>query len=35
MNWNQIRRALDEVGYDGFLTPELKSGNKAYLTNLS
>jgi hexulose-6-phosphate isomerase len=35
VNWKQVRRALDEVGYDGFLTPELKSGDKAYLTDLS
>jgi len=35
VNWKQVRRALDEVGYDGFLTPELQGGDKAYLTNLS
>ena len=35
VNWKQVRRALDEVGYDGFLTPELRSGDKAYLTDLS
>ena len=35
VNWKQVRKALDEIGYDGFLTPELKSGDKAYLTDLS
>jgi len=35
VNWQQVRRALDEVGYDGFLTPELSGGDKAYLTDLS
>jgi len=34
-NWTQVRRALDEVGYEGFLTPELRGGDKAYLTDLS
>jgi len=34
-NFKQVRRALDEVGYDGFLTPELRGGDKAYLTDLS
>lgn len=35
VNWKQVRRALEEVGYDGFLTPELRGGDKAYLTDLS
>jgi len=35
VNFKQVRRALDEVGYDGFLTPELRGGDKAYLTDLS
>jgi len=35
VNWKQVRRALDEVGYDGYLTPELHGGDKAYLTDLS
>jgi len=34
-NWKQVRRALDEISYDGFLTPELRGGDKAYLTDLS
>ena len=35
VNWKQVRRSLDEVGYDGFLTPELSGGDKVYLTDLS
>jgi hexulose-6-phosphate isomerase len=35
VNWKQVRRALDEIGYDGFLTPELQSGDESYLTDLS
>jgi L-ribulose-5-phosphate 3-epimerase len=35
VNWKQVRLALEEVGYNGFLTPELSGGDKAYLTDLS
>jgi len=35
VNWKQVRLALEEVGYDGFLTPELSGGDKDYLTDLS
>ena len=35
VNWKQVRRALDEIGYEGFLTPELQGGDEAYLTDLS
>jgi len=35
VNFKQVRLALEEVGYDGFLTPELRGGDKAYLTDLS
>jgi len=35
VNWKQVRLALDEVGYDGFLTPELRGGDENYLTDLS
>jgi len=35
VNWPEVRRALDEVGYDGFLTPELGGGDEAYLTDLA
>jgi len=34
VNWPQVRQALDEIGYYGFLTPELRGGNEAYLTDL-
>jgi len=35
VNCKQVRRALDEIGYEGFLTPELQGGDEAYLTDLS
>jgi hexulose-6-phosphate isomerase len=35
VNWREVRRALNEVGYDGFLTTELRGGDEAYLTDLS
>jgi L-ribulose-5-phosphate 3-epimerase len=35
VNWPQVRRALDEIGYHGFLTPELGAGDEAYLTDLA
>ena len=35
VNWKQVRLALDEIGYDGFLTPELHGGDENYLTDLS
>ena len=35
VNCKQVRLALGEIGYDGFLTPELRGGDQAYLTDLS
>ena len=35
VNWREVRRALGEIEYDGFLTPELGGGDEAYLTDLS
>jgi len=35
VNWPQVRRALDEISYDGFLTTELRGGDEAYLTDLA
>lgn len=35
VSWKQVRLALDEIGYEGFLTPELPGGDEAYLTDLS
>jgi len=34
-NWPEVRRALDEIGYNGYVTPELGGGDEAYLTELS
>ncbi|UCE48794.1 MAG: sugar phosphate isomerase/epimerase, partial [Phycisphaerales bacterium] len=35
VNWKQVRLVLEEIGYNGFLTPELRGGDEAYLRNLS
>ena len=35
VNWPQVRKAIDEIGYRGYLTPELGEGDEAYLTDLS
>ncbi len=35
VNWPQVRRALDDIGYKGFLTTELPGGDENYLTDLS
>lgn len=36
VNWPEVRRALvDEVGYRGFVTPELPGGDEAYLRALA
>ncbi len=35
VNWPQVRRALDEIGYDGYMTTELGGGDEAYLTDLA
>jgi len=35
VNWYEVRRALNEVSYDGFLTTELSGGDEAYLTDLA
>ena len=34
VNWPQVRKALEEIGYHGYLTPELSRGDEAYLTDL-
>ena len=34
VNWPQVRKALAEIGYQGYLTTELRSGDEAYLTDL-
>jgi hexulose-6-phosphate isomerase len=35
VNWPQVRKALAEIGYSGFMTTELSGGDEAYLTDLS
>ena len=35
VNWPEVRKALHEVGYTGFLTAELQGGDEAYLRDLS
>jgi len=35
VNWLQVRRALDEIGYAGFMTAELDGGNEAYLADVA
>jgi len=35
VNWKEVRKALAEVGYEGYLTPELSGGDEAYLKDLS
>lgn len=34
-NRRQVRLALEQIGYNGFLTPELHGGDEAYLRDLS
>ncbi|HSW02688.1 MAG TPA: sugar phosphate isomerase/epimerase family protein [Sedimentisphaerales bacterium] len=35
VNWPQVRKALAEIGYRGYLTTELAGGNEVYLTDLA
>ena len=35
VNWVEVRKALAEIGYRGFLTTELSGGDEAYLTDLA
>jgi hexulose-6-phosphate isomerase len=35
VNWPQVRKALDEVGYNGYMTAELSGGSEAKLTDIS
>jgi L-ribulose-5-phosphate 3-epimerase len=34
VNWGQVRMALEEIGYHGYLTPEIGGGDEAYLTDV-
>jgi L-ribulose-5-phosphate 3-epimerase len=35
VNWPQVRKALDEIGYRGYMTTELAGGDETYLTDLA
>ncbi len=35
VNWPQVRQALDEIGYGGYMTTELHGGDEPYLTDLA
>jgi len=35
VNWPQVCKALDEIGFEGYMTAELSSGNEAYLTDIA
>jgi hexulose-6-phosphate isomerase len=35
VNWPEVRKALAEVGYAGYMTTELRGGDEAYLTDLA
>lgn len=35
VNWPEVRRALDEIGFSGYMTAELPGGDEAYLSDLA
>lgn len=35
VNWKQVSAALNEIGYRDYLTPEVRGGDEAWLTELS
>ena len=35
IDWPEVRRALDEIGYAGYVTTELQAGDAAYLKDVS
>ncbi|MDH7601849.1 MAG: sugar phosphate isomerase/epimerase family protein [Armatimonadota bacterium] len=35
VNWREVRKALREIGYSGYLTAELRGGDEEYLRDLS
>ena len=35
VDWKEVRTALDEIGYDGFMTAELPGGDEKYLRDVS
>jgi L-ribulose-5-phosphate 3-epimerase len=34
INWPEVRKALHEIGYDGYMTTEIRGGDKAYLADV-
>ncbi|MFP4173299.1 MAG: sugar phosphate isomerase/epimerase family protein, partial [Candidatus Hydrogenedentota bacterium] len=35
VDWIEVRRALEEAGFDSWVTPEVGGGDEAYLTDLA
>ena len=35
IDWPEVRRAIGEIGYHGYLTVELPAGDEAYLREVS
>ena len=35
VNWPQVRKALHEISYTGYMTTELSAGDEPYLTDLA
>lgn len=34
IDWPEVRKALHDIGYNGYMTTEIKGGDKAYLTDV-
>lgn len=34
VDWPEVRKALHDIGYDGYMTTEIRGGDKAYLTDV-
>jgi hexulose-6-phosphate isomerase len=35
LDWVEVRKALADIGYDGYMTTEIEGGDKAYLADVS
>jgi L-ribulose-5-phosphate 3-epimerase len=35
IDWVEVRKALGEIGYDGYMTTEIQGGDRAYLSDVS
>jgi hexulose-6-phosphate isomerase len=35
VNWPEVRKAFDDIGYKGYATVELKGGDREYLTDVA